>query len=72
MCKALAGRLHRERLDSRVSTATDPIPNTDDPLRLPLSVARQERIDVSEQMDKAAKAVSDALELLGHRWTEHG
>jgi len=70
MCKALAGRLRRARLDARVGERTDPTPAVADPHRLPLSRPREQRVDVSAQMDAAATALGNALDLLGHTWTE--
>jgi len=70
MAKALAGRLRKARLDDRVTERTDPTPAVADPHRLPLSRPRENRVDVSAQIDAAATALGNALDLLGHTWTE--
>jgi len=71
MAKALAGRLRRARLDARVGERTDPTPAVADPHRLPLSRPRETRVYVSAQIQAAATALGNALDLLGHTWTEH-
>jgi len=70
MAKALAGRLRRARLDQRVGTTTDPTPGAADPYRLPLSRPREQRVDVSGQMETAEKALRAALDLLGEPWEQ--